>query len=121
MFAGSLILALTLMGFSVWLFHSEKVGWPNEELSDPVDQDYRRRRTRARRRVNGLFFVCGLMILGATWATPERQVWWISCWMSAMLVLLTILVLASFDVLRTVLHHRNRMDRIRRRDVRSEA
>ena len=114
MFAGGLILAMTLMGFSVWLFHTEKVGWPNDELNDPLDQEYLSRRTRSRRRVNSLFFVCGLMILAATWATPERQTWWISCWMSAMLVLLTILVLASFDVVRTLLHHRNRIDRMRR-------
>lgn len=114
MFAGGLILATTLMCFSVWLFRSEQIGWPNEDLSDPIDQVYRSRRARARRRVNVLFFVCGILILVATLATPDRRGWWIGGWMSATLTLFTILVLAFFDILRTWLHHRSRADRLRR-------
>lgn len=114
MFAGGIILAITLMSFSVWLFRTEQIGWPNEKLDAPEDQIYRSRRTRSRRRVNALFFVCGVFILIATTATPDRQGWWIGGWMSAMMVLLTILLLACFDVLRTVLHHRDRAERHRR-------
>ena len=114
MYAGGLILATTLMCFSVWLFRSEQLGWPNEDLSNPIDQTYRARRTRARRRVNALFFLCGVLILVATLATPDRRGWWIGGWTSATLTLFTILVLAFFDVIRTLLHQRNRADRLRR-------
>ncbi|SMP77062.1 hypothetical protein SAMN06265222_12280 [Neorhodopirellula lusitana] len=112
MFAGGLILSITLMAFSVWLFRSERLGWPNDELDEPIDQDYRSRRRRGRRVVNALFFLCGLLILLATWATPDNRTWWITGWMSATLVLLTILVFAGFDVLRTLLHHRRRIHRL---------
>ncbi|MFG0290786.1 MAG: hypothetical protein ACF8CQ_21625 [Rhodopirellula sp. JB044] len=115
MFAGGLIIAATLMFFSVWLFRTEQIGWPNDSFDDPVDETYLRRRTRSRRRVNALFFVCGLLILVATLATPERRVWWIACWMSAMLVLCTIVALAGIDVVRTMLHHRRRLEQMRKR------
>ncbi|EMI54765.1 hypothetical protein [Rhodopirellula sallentina] len=115
MFAGGLIIAATLMFFSVWLFRTEQIGWPNDSFDDPVDEIYLRRRTRSRRRVNALFFLCGLLILVATLATPERRVWWIACWMSAMLVLCTIVALAGIDVVRTMLHHRRRLEQMRKR------
>tara|TARA_A100001391_G_scaffold173773_1_gene135930 strand:- start:74 stop:436 length:363 start_codon:yes stop_codon:yes gene_type:complete len=119
MFAGGLILSATLIFFSVWLFRSEKIGWPDDAYDDPVDEEYLRRRSRSRRRVNALFFVCGLLVLGATLATPDRRVFWIGCWMSAMVVLCTIVALATLDVVRTMLHHRHRIDRMRmRRDGR---
>lgn len=115
MFAGGIILATTLMFFSVWLFRTEKIGWPNDSFDDPSDETYLRRRSRSRRKVNVLFFVCGLLILAATLATPERRALWIGCWMSAMLVLMTIVGLAGLDVFRTMLHHRNRIERLRKR------
>jgi hypothetical protein len=114
MFAGGLILSITLMCFSVWLFRTERLGWPNDTRDDPSDQTYLDKRSRSRRRVNALFFVCGLMILLATLATPDRRSLWIGCWMSAVLVLWTIMALAGLDVLRTMLHHRGRIDRMRK-------
>lgn len=114
MFAGGLILSITLMCFSVWLFRTERLGWPNDTCDDPSDELYLTRRSRSRRRVNGLFFLCGLMILLATLATPDRRALWIGCWMIAMLVLWTVMALAGLDVLRTMLHHRGRLDRIRK-------
>lgn len=118
MFAGGLILASTLIFFSGWLFRSEQLGWPNDVYDDPVDDEYLRRRSRSRRCVNALFFVCGLLVLGATLATPDRRALWIGCWMSAMLVLCTIVAMAALDVVRTMLHHRQRT--ARRRKERSE-
>lgn len=115
MFAGGLILATTLMIFSVWLFRTERLGWPNDSFDDPSDELYLQRRSRSRRRVNVLFFLCGLLILFATLATQECWVLWVACWASAMLVLLTIVALAALDVLRTMLHHRNRIEKIRGR------
>lgn len=114
MFAGGLILAATLMFFSVWLFRSEHLGWPNDSYDDPADEKYLRRRSRSRRRVNALFFLCGLLVLGATLATPDRRVLWIGCWMCAVLVLCTIVALATLDAVRTMLHHRYRIDRMRK-------
>lgn len=122
MFAGGLILAATLIFFSGWLFRSEQLGWPNDTHDDPIDDEYLRRRSRSRRCVNTLFFVCGLLVLGATLATPERRALWIACWMSAMLVLCTIVALAVLDVARTMLHLRRGIDRRRkgRRGFREE-
>ncbi len=114
MFAGGLILAATLIFFSVWLFRSEQLGWPNDAYDDPADEAYLRRRSRSRRHVNVMFFLCGLLILGATMATPDRRELWLGCWMSAVLVLLTIVALAGLDVARTMLHHRHRIDRIKK-------
>jgi len=115
MFEGGLILSTTLICFSVWLFRTEKIGWPNDSFDGPVDELYLRRRSRSRRRVNVLFFLCGLFILGATLATPEHRSWWVGCWMCAMLVLMTIVALAGLDVVRTMLHHRQRIERLRKR------
>lgn len=115
MFVGGLILATTLMLFSVWLFRTEHLGWPNDSFDDPSDELYLQRRSRSRRRVNVLFFLCGLLILFATLATPEHRALWIGFWMCALLVLLTIVGLAALDVLRTMLHHRNRIERLRGR------
>ncbi|TWT56516.1 hypothetical protein CA85_40480 [Allorhodopirellula solitaria] len=114
MFAGGLILAATLIFFSIWLFRSEQLGWPNDVYDDPADELYLRRRSRSRKRVNALFFVCGLLVLAATLATPEHRVFWIGCWMSAMVVLCTIVALAALDIVRTMLHHRHRLDRMRK-------
>lgn len=113
MFTGGLILATTLMFFSVWLFRTEQLGWPNDCFDDPSDKRYLHRRSRSRRRVNVLIFLCGLLILFATLATPDRRTLWIGLWMCAMLVLVTIVALASLDGIRTVLHHRNRLERLR--------
>ena len=114
MFAGGLIISCTLMLFAVWLHRTEKIGWPNDTFDDPDDRLYLERRSRSRRRVNALFFFCGLLIFAATLATPERRAFWIAGWLCAMLVLCTILVLAGFDILRTMLHHRHRIGRARK-------
>lgn len=116
MFAGGIVLALTLMLFAVWLQRSEQLGWPHQNaerrMSEAVramEQEYLVRRRRGRRRVNSLFFLCGLLILIATFATPERNVIWLACWFSVIAMLLTIVVLAGVDVFRTYRYFRRRV------------
>lgn len=116
MFAGGIVLALTLMMFAVWLQRSEQLGWPHQNaersMSEAVramEKEYMVRRRRGRRRVNSLFFLCGLLILVATFATPQRDVIWLACWFSVIAILLAIVVLAGLDVLRTWRYFRRRL------------
>ncbi|PHQ32665.1 hypothetical protein [Rhodopirellula bahusiensis] len=115
MFAGGLVLASTLIFFAVWLQRSEQIGWPHERFDEDIDQPYMKRRRRSRKRVNFLFLVSGVLVLVATLATPRNHAVWLSCWISVMLVLLTILLLAGLDALRTIRHLRHRLDNLRQK------
>ncbi|EMB15519.1 hypothetical protein [Rhodopirellula sp. UBA1907] len=115
MFAGGLVLASTLIFFAVWLQRSEQVGWSHERFDEEIDQSYMQRRRRSRKRVNFLFLVCGVLVLVATLATPKNHAVWLSCWISVMLSLMTILMLAGLDALRTMRHVRHRLDHLRQK------
>lgn len=115
MFAGGLILSLTCMAFAVWLQRTESIGWPAETRRDQADEAYLRRRGRARLRVNVLFFLCGVLILVATLATPARGAIWAACWLSVTVVLMTVVFLAVLDIWRTLRHQRRKLDDLKRR------
>lgn len=114
MFAGSLILALTLLGFAAWLHYNERLGWPNESYDSDTDHEYLTRRMRARRRIHVILAVCGLLILIASFAGPSH-VLWVAAWMSVMAALMTVVILAALDAYRTQRYHAKKLPEIRSR------
>ncbi len=117
MFAGSMILAVTLIAFAAWLQWSESNGWGDGELSETeLDQRYFRQRGRSRRRTNLIIGICGLLILVAAIAGGGPI--WIAAWLCVTLALATVVGLAGLDVLRTHRYHTAKMqDLINRRSV----
>ncbi|MEM9366995.1 MAG: hypothetical protein AAGD07_13460 [Planctomycetota bacterium] len=113
MFASGLILSMTLMGLSWWLHRSEQMGWPNESHDPEADGAYLATRRRTRRFVNGLFFLCGLLILVATFATPDQRWVWMACWLLVVVGLTLSVALALLDMFRTMRHYRKRYRNLR--------
>ena len=115
MFASGIVLAVTLIGFAWWLNVNEVHGWANESYDGEVDKDYLDRRRKSRRRVNGIIAGCGLLILVATLVGPGPV--WIAAWMSVSLGLLTVVVLALLDAIRTHRYHRKKLPDIREKTL----
>ena len=106
MFASGMILSVTLIGFAWWLNANETHGWGNESYDSDIDKEYLERRRKSRRRVNAIIASCGLLIFVATVAGPGLI--WVAAWMSVSIGLLTVVILALFDALRTHRHHRRK-------------
>ncbi|TWT80932.1 hypothetical protein CA13_23790 [Planctomycetes bacterium CA13] len=102
MFAGSILIGLTLLGFAVWLHLNERRGWGNESFDDEEDRQYLSQRKRARAWVNSIFAVCGIAVLVAAVVGPGPV--WIGVWMSVAVGLMTIVILAGLDAIRTLRH-----------------
>lgn len=110
MFAGSLVLALTVLGFTGWLQYHEVRGWPEEGPADESSGRYLHRRRRTRRRVQTLLLLCSVLIAVAAFVGPGRA--WIGCWMTVTLTLFVIILLAMLDAMRTHRHMRERLPKI---------
>ncbi len=115
MFAGGIVLAVTLIVFAVWLHWNERQGWPGESYESQADANYLRQRFRSRRRIHLIIGICGLWILAATFAGPEKRSLWIAAWSVVMISLMTVVLLALLDGFRTHRYHRNKLPEIRRR------
>jgi len=115
MFASGMILAITLIGFAWWLQRNEQYGWAEESYDTELDQDYFARRRKARRRVNALIAICGLLIFVATVAGPGPV--WIAAWMIVSVCLLTVVILALLDAIRTQRYQRKKLPEIRRQTL----
>ncbi len=108
MLAGSLLIGFTVIAVAIWLEYNDSLGWPIEdkrEQSDPSQADarYRKLRRRWRRIVHAILAVCGALMAAAGLAGPGR--FWISAWTAVALLLMTIIVLALCDALRTHRHY----------------
>ncbi|EMI22689.1 putative membrane protein [Rhodopirellula maiorica SM1] len=112
MFAGSLVIGITLLAFAIWLHWNEHRGWANESPQGALDQHYFASRMRSRRWVHLLFAFCGVLVIVAAFAGPGRI--WIGCWMSVMVALLVIMVLAAVDAFRTLRYQSKKKPEIRR-------
>ncbi len=112
MFAGSIVIGVTLLSFAIWLHWNERQGWAGESSDDRLDQHYYASRMRSRRWVHVLFGLCGILVIVAAFAGPGRV--WIGCWMSVMLALLVIMVLAGVDAFRTLRYQSKKKPEIRR-------
>ncbi len=115
MFEGSLVLGATLCLFAGWLHRTEKRGWPNESFDTDLDQEYRSRRLRSRRRINGLIAICGVLILIAAFASPGNL--WALCWILVMVGLMLVVFLAGVDVFRTHRYHQKKLPEIRKQTL----
>jgi Flp pilus assembly protein TadB len=111
MFASHLILGVTLISFSLWLQRTEGRGWPNETYDSELDAEYLRRRKRSRRRVNLIFAFCGTLILVAGVSGPRV---FVVAWMTVTVALLTVMMLAAVDVVRTQRYQQKKLPEIRR-------
>lgn len=116
MFAGSLILAVTLIAFAIWLQFNEQHGWGDEQaLETDLDHQYYRRRGRSRRRTNVVIGCCGILILVAAFVGPGPI--WIAVWASVLVGLVIVIGLATLDALRTHRYQRAKLrDLVSRRD-----
>ncbi len=112
MFSGSLVIGVTLLCFAFWLHWNERHGWEHESLDGDLDHHYLRTRMRSRRWVHALFAVCGVMVIVAAFAGPGRV--WIGCWMSVVVGLFTIIILAGADAFRTLRYQAKKKSELRK-------
>ncbi len=112
MVAGSLVLGITLLLFAAWLHWNDTQGWPNERFETELDKSYLKRRTRSRRRIHVIIAGCGVLILVA--AIAGEGALWVAAWMTVMVALMTVVVLAGFDAFRTHRYQRDKLPEIRR-------
>jgi hypothetical protein len=112
MFAGSLVLGTTLLCFAAWLHWSEMHGWPDEQFVTELDHRYLARRQRSRRRIHLIIAVCGGLMIVAAFAGPGPV--WLAAWMTIIVSMMTVVVLAGFDAWRTHRYHQDKLPEIRR-------
>ena len=112
MFAGSLVLGVTLCCFAFWLHWHETRGWPNESFVTELDNRYRTKRSKSRRRIHAIIAACGVAILVAAFAGPSLL--WLAAWMSVIVGLIAVVFLAGIDAFRTHRYHVEKLPEIRR-------
>lgn len=125
--AGSFVLAITLIGFAIWLQLNEdqiksdqrKKGHSVKDQSkslgatqSDIDRDYLMARSISRKRTNRLIGISGLMILST--AFVDHPIAWMSIWILVMMVLLLVIALAGKDAVRTYRYHQKKLDEVRR-------
>jgi peptidoglycan/LPS O-acetylase OafA/YrhL len=113
MFAGGLVLGLTLILFAVWLQQREQIGWEEHRDESELDDQYFTRRGNGRRRVHVLLFGCGALIVLAAFFGPGFV--WGVCWLMVSVLLMVVVVLAFVDAARTHRYHSAKLPEIRRR------
>ena len=112
---GSLLLAITLIGFAIWLQRYEE---RNQSQKQPkldeseIDRAYLAARARTRKRANLLIGISGLLIL--TTAFISHPVTWMSIWLLVMLCLLIVIGLACKDTVRTYRYHKEKLREVQR-------
>ena len=118
MFAGGLVLGLTLIAFAVWLHQREQTGWGESHENSEIDEQYYSRRETGRRWVYLLFGVAGLLILVAAFAGPGFV--WGLCWLLVSILLIGVVSLALMDAMRTHRYHSQKLPEIRRQLLRDD-
>ena len=121
MFAGSLVLSITLIAFAVWLQWNEKHGWPQEFdevnramhplVGTELDREYYASRGRSRRRIHVIIGICGALILIA--AIAGGGLVWLVAWSCVMVALMGVVLLALLDAVRTHRYHRSKLPEVR--------
>ena len=115
MFAGSMVLGFTVLGFAIWLHWNETRGWPGEGSNETkLDNQYYEQRSRSRTRIHAIIALCGILIIVAGVVGPGGPVW-VSAWMIVMVALMTVVLLAGLDALRTHRYHIAKLPEIRRK------
>ena len=123
MFAGSMLLAITLGGFALWLQFQEVRSWDDGDdgsVSDQVrqlDRLYKRRRYRFRSWVHNFLLVTAGLIAVAGIAGRGRV--WMVCWLLVTMLLFVVIFLALLDGIRTHRYQRKRLEQIRQETLSS--
>lgn len=115
MFAGSLLMGITVLCFAAWLQWNDSQGWPNESFKTDLDHRYHTRRSRARKRIHFIIAASGILIIVAAFAGPGPV--WVAAWMCVTVALLTVVVLAGVDAFRTHRYHIQKLPEIRRKTL----
>jgi fluoride ion exporter CrcB/FEX len=100
MFAGSLLLGLTLIAFAAWLQWNDAVSWRDEMMESRLDIEYHLRRSKSRSRIHAVIGFCGALIMFAAFAGKASPLW-VAAWLSVMAALIVIILLALLDAWRT--------------------
>jgi hypothetical protein len=111
MFAGSLVMGVTVLCFAAWLHWNDTQGWPSESFHTELDNQYRKRRSRSRKRIHMIIAACGIQILVAAFSGPGRV--WVAAWTCVIAALMTVMVLAGFDAFRTHRYQKAKLPEIR--------
>ena len=120
MIAGSIVLALTLIAFAVWLQWNEVLGEEsrsneglhNQSKLTELDERYFHKRTRARKWIHALIAGCGVAIIITAFA--GNAIVWMVGWILVMLVLMVVMLMAALDALRTYHYHQRKLPEVRR-------
>ncbi len=115
-FGGSLVLGLSLVGFAVWLQWNERHGWSSESLEAPLDAKYYLGRSKSRSRIHRIIAGCGLLAMVAAFAGPATPIW-VAAWMSIMVALMVIILLALLDAWRTHRYYAAKLPEARRQTL----
>jgi hypothetical protein len=123
MFAGSLIIGLTVIMVAVWLEHGDSIGasmlarrndaqvGDGDAPAKSPDGRYHRLRRRWRKVIHALLATCGGLMIAAGWAGPGR--FWIAAWTAVVILMMCIVVLAFADALRTHQHQMRKLAAMR--------
>ncbi|TWU34469.1 hypothetical protein [Novipirellula artificiosorum] len=112
MFAGSVLIGFTLIGFAVWLHFNDQHGWQHESFDGELDRQYLSRRRRSRRWVHLIFGMSGFFSIVAAIAGPGTV--WMGAWACVALSLMTIVLLAGLDAIRTLRYQSRKRPEIHR-------
>jgi len=112
MLAGCLLIGFTVIVVAVWLEYNDLLGWPNEiELervaSSDRDERYRIVRRRWRKIVHCLIAVCGALMAAA--GLSGLGPFWIAAWTAVALLMLTIILIAMGDAIRSHRHYASKL------------
>ncbi|MAI33665.1 MAG: hypothetical protein L7W43_11115 [Rubripirellula sp.] len=113
MFAGSMVLGITLIAFAGWLHYQDTEGWPSDNFTTELDRTYHQRRTRSRRRIHVILGGCGVAaIVAACWGLGPV---WVAMWSVVMVSLVVVVGLAGMDALHTHRYMKSKLPEIRER------
>ena len=113
MFEGSVVLGITLIAFAGWLHRQETDGWLSDSFVTDLDKQYHRRRTRSRRRIHLILAGCGAAAIVAALFGPSLV--WVAAWSIVMVALMTVVLLAAVDAVRTQRYLKSKIPEIRSR------
>jgi|TARA_Y100000385_G_C13016867_1_gene604262 Flp pilus assembly protein TadB len=113
MFAGSLVLGITLIAFAWWLHCQDTQGWPSDNFTTDLDKTYHQSRTRSRRRIHVILSGCGVAAIIAAFYGLGTV--WVAMWSFVMVSLLVVVGLAGVDALRTHRYMKSKLPEIRER------
>ena len=117
MFVGGLLLGIALICLAGWLDGNERRVRKARDDDSQLDREYLDRRGRRRSSLHQLLLACGVLILVASLAGPRYPIFWITSWLAVSLALLSVIVLAAVDAVRTRRYHASKLSEIRRRTL----